>query len=218
MGNTFCLDLSFKYPYFKYISNANSCCTYTMHNMQYSLVYVAWTIYPISLQGFPHCKSFSHVFSFIFVVVVLQLTQILLYEDNFKLNFIPVLQWPSIIPAEFLNSVLLKIRSIHKIAMEGLLAQLQELYFKGPRLCAREKLSQAVLRTLKVDIRHALLEVLCCKQTFIYFLNRGWKGAIISIFGLQRFHLNASVLSTALQLELYIPSSNNTNMESQNYY
>lgn len=92
MGNTFCLDLSFKYPYFKYISNANSCCTYTMHNMQYSLVYVAWTIYPISLQGFPHCKSFSHVFSFIFVVVVLQLTQILLYEDNFKLNFIPVLQ------------------------------------------------------------------------------------------------------------------------------
>lgn len=62
-----------------------------MHNMQYSHVCSAWTIYPISLQGFPHCKSFSHVFSFFFFLLVLQLTQILLYEDNFKLNFIAVL-------------------------------------------------------------------------------------------------------------------------------
>lgn len=91
--------------------------------------------------------------------------------------------------------MLLKIRSIHKIATEGLLAQLQKLYFKGPSLCAREKLSQAVLRTLKVDIRHALLEVLCCKQTFIYFLNRGWKSAIISIFGLHRLFMPTTISS-----------------------
>lgn len=133
--------------------------------------------------------------------------QLPLYHDNFKLSFIPLPQWSTIVAVQFLSSTLVKVRNVHKTADQGLLAQLQKLHFQGSwcKIIYDGETFTRNSRNLGGRYQASSLMSSVVNQKLDFFLNRKWNSEIIldcylictGFSCLERVNPNSSFLSLA---------------------